>query len=74
METTLKELFEKYSKGELTLSEVKPQLSNIAWPEKKTEAGETWYEGNQDNTVAGVQATLETRRDRRKFEEFLAIL
>jgi len=74
METTLKELFEKYSNGELTLAEIKPQLANVAWPEKKTESGETWYEGNQDNTVAGVQATLETRRDRRKFEEFLAII
>lgn len=74
MRTTLKTLFEQYAGGEVTLGEAKARLNEIAWPEKRTENGETWYDGEQDNTVIAVQATLTDRKSRRKFEEFLTIL
>lgn len=74
MELTLRKLAILYSRGRVTETQVRQGLKKIEPVTEKKENGETWYEGNIENTVTAVQALVGVEITQDDFENFFEIV
>lgn len=74
METTLRALAIQHARGEITALQVRENLSQLSPVIKRQEGDDTWYEGNQDNTITSVQALIGDEITLEQFNAFADIL
>lgn len=74
MELTLCNLAILYARGRVTEKQVHAGLKKIGTVTQVKEAGETWYEGNPENTVVAVQALIGSEITLDDFENFMKIV
>lgn len=74
METTLCSLAVRHARGEITAEQVKEGFQHLPPVVKRQEEGETWFEGNPENTVAAVQALIGVEITPEQFHAFTALI
>lgn len=74
METTLCSLAVKHARGEISAEQVREEVQRLSPTRERQEAGETWFEGNPENTVASVQALIGEELTPEQFHIFTRIL
>jgi hypothetical protein len=74
MEITLRKLAILYARDRVTDDQVRKGLAKVTPVALKKENGDTWYEGNQENTVIAVQALIGDEITQEDFEKFMGLV
>lgn len=74
MTLTLKTLAILYARGRINETQVKNGLTKLTPVTEHRENSETWFDGDQDNTIASVQAMIGSEITSEDFGKFTEIL
>lgn len=73
-QVTLRKLAILHARNKVSDDFVKQGLSRVGKVTEKREDGETWFEGNPENTIASVQALIGVEITQEDFDDFVRLL